>query len=146
MTNNDLIKYACNRLGYQEKELSELIICEVLGSLISDLIQDYLPQNITVDSFLHIKHHFYFHKGGYHSPPGQYVFFHKDYYYFTCIGDKGEVTNITSSKWIKDILFPLFWIIAFYISYQHSSLKTLQEKKKSKIEIFLALMEKAGIY
>ena len=144
MIHSDLIKYACNRLGYHEKELSDLIICEVLKALIAELIQFHLIKNTSTDVFF-TNDSIYFHKWK-NYPDSYFIYYEQERYFFITNNDKGEKGTTIHSKYLNTILFNTLWSIAYSISHYHLPSKPYKEAEERKIEIFLALIEKAGIY
>ncbi|MBR1375454.1 MAG: hypothetical protein IJ566_05175 [Cardiobacteriaceae bacterium] len=137
MNTEKLIKSRCR----YDLCLTDMIICDVTQSIVSEYIQDFLPSHMSAKDYFR-KANFYFYPVNY----GYCIYHHNGYFVISCYGDRYELGSMTKSVFFNDILFLLFWLIAYSLSHYHLPSKPYKEAEERKIEIFLALIEKAGIY
>ena len=133
------IKQIHNIAAYRDLSISDIIACEIMKSIVVCNIENLLPCNITVEDFFE-RHHIYFCKGTTHSSSGEYIYASEGRYFLVSIGDKGEIERTTQSKYWKDIMFNLFWMISWDISYYHLPQKELNEIKDNRLKLFHSMI------
>ncbi|MBR1374769.1 MAG: hypothetical protein IJ566_01620 [Cardiobacteriaceae bacterium] len=137
-----LITYARNRYNL---DIPDIITCKLMKAFVSEYIKDFLPDNLSAEEFFS-KYNIYFHKWN-NWPSSHYVYCDNGVYFYIENGDRGEnyaITNSIKSKYLDNIYFYLFWIIAFYLDsyYKRHKLKPIKE---SKFELFQAMLEKTQL-
>ncbi|MBP3194345.1 MAG: hypothetical protein J6M05_01565 [Cardiobacteriaceae bacterium] len=146
-SSKNLITYAQEKFGC--KDVSNIIMCEAIKLLVGECIEDFLPQNLTPETFFN-KSYIYFCKVNY--PSSHFVVFENGEYSLTAIGDRGDnysVLKTIKSKYLDDILFDLFWVIADNIVYRANPAKynLLDEQiLNNRFQLFRFLLKKAKIY